>query len=82
MGMLARLLTLPVSAPIEGVLWIARRIEEEANAAERWDRGKIIGALSELELALDLGEIDVEEYDAREATLLQKLKELQEAEND
>ncbi|SJZ58737.1 Gas vesicle protein G [Enhydrobacter aerosaccus] len=81
MGMLARLLTLPVSAPVGGVLWIARKIEEEANA-ERWDRNKITGALSELELELDLGAIDVEEYDAREAVLLQKLKELQEVEND
>lgn len=80
MGILGRILTLPVRGPIEGVLWVARRIEQEANA-ERWDQGKITGALSELELKLDLGEIDVDEYEVRETSLLQRLKELQEAEN-
>lgn len=81
MGILGRILTLPVSGPIEGVLWIARRIQQEANA-EQWDQGKVIAALSELELDLDLGKISVEEHDAQEAILLEKLKGLQEAEND
>lgn len=81
MGILTRILTLPVSAPIDGLLWIARRIEQEANA-ELWDQSKITGALSELELELDLGKISEEEYDAREASLLQRLKQLQEAEHD
>lgn len=80
MGILCRILTLPVRGPIEGVLWVARRIEQEANA-EQWDQDKITGALSELELKLDLGEIGVDEYEVRETSLLQRLKELQEAEN-
>ena len=80
MGLLGRLLTLPVLGPIDGVLWIARTIEQQADA-ERWDETKIVGALTELELKLDLGEIDVNEYDARERTLLQRLKEIREAKN-
>ena len=80
MGLLGRLLTLPVLGPIDGVLWIARTIEQQADA-ERWDEAKIVGALTELELKLDLGEIDVDEYDARERTLLQRLKEIREAKN-
>jgi len=81
MGILGSLLTLPVLGPIDGVLWIARTIEEQANA-ERWDESKVSGALAELELDLDLGKIDLEEYEAREAALLEQLKEIREAKND
>jgi len=81
MGILGSLLTLPVLGPIDGVLWIARTIEEQANA-ERWDESKVSGALAELELDLDLGKIDLEEYETREAALLEQLKEIREAKND
>ena len=80
MGIFGRILTLPVLGPIDGVLWIARTIEQQANT-ERWDDGKVIGALTELELELDLGKIDAEEYESREAKLLQRLKEIREAKN-
>lgn len=80
MGILGRILSLPVRGPLEGVLWVAQKIEQEAKAGQ-WDHGKIIAALSELELELDLGKIDLDEYDMREASLLHLLKELQEAEN-
>ncbi len=81
MGVLGSILTSPVLGPINGVLWLARTIEEQANA-ERWDESKITGALAELELDLDLGKIDLEEYEAREAKLLQQLKEIREAKNE
>ena len=81
MSLLGRILTLPVFGPIDGVLWIARTIEQQAEA-EKWDEAKVVGALTELELKLDLGEIEVEDYDAREGTLLQRLKEIREAKND
>jgi hypothetical protein len=81
MGILGSLLTAPVLGPINGVLWLARTIEQQANA-ERWDEGKVIGGLAELEIDLDLGKIDIEEYEAREAVFLQQLKEIREAKND
>ena len=81
MGILGSLLTSPVLGPINGLLWLARTIEEQANA-ERWDEGKVIAGLQELELDLDLGKIDLEEYETREAVLLQQLKEIREAKND
>jgi hypothetical protein len=81
MGILGSLLTSPVLGPINGLLWLARTIEQQANA-ERWDEGKVTAGLQELELDLDLGKIDVEEYEAREAVLLQQLKEIREAKND
>lgn len=81
MGILGSILTSPVLGPIDGVLWLARTIEQQANA-ERWDEGKVTAGLQELELDLDLGKIDVEEYEAREALLLKQLKEIREAKNE
>ena len=81
MGILDGLLMSPVLGPINGLLWLARTIEQQANA-ERWDEGKIIAGLQELELDLDLGKISLEEYETREAVLLQQLKEIREAKND
>jgi hypothetical protein len=81
MGILGSLLMSPVLGPINGVLWLARTIEEQANA-ERWDEGKVVAGLQELELDLDFGKIDLEEYEAREAVLLQQLKEIREAKDE
>ena len=81
MGILDGLLMSPVLGPINGLLWLARTIEEQANA-ERWDEGKVIAGLQELELDLDLGKISLEEYETREAVLLQQLKEIREAKDD
>jgi hypothetical protein len=81
MGILDGLLMSPVLGPINGLLWLARTIEEQANA-ERWDEGKVVAGLQELELDLDLGKISLEEYETREAVLLQQLKEIREAKND
>jgi len=81
MGILGSILMSPVLGPIDGVLWLARTIEEQANA-ERWDEGKVTAGLQELELDLDLGKITIEEYEARETVLLQQLKEIREAKND
>ena len=81
MGILDGILMSPVFGPINGVLWLARTIEEQANA-ERWDEGKVVAGLQELELDLDLGKISLEEYETREAVLLQQLKEIREAKDD
>ena len=81
MGILGSILASPVLGPINGVLWLARTIEDQANA-ERWDETKVTGGLAELELDLDLGKIDLVEYEAREADLLQQLNEIREAKKD
>jgi hypothetical protein len=69
-----------VLGPIEGVLWIARTIGDHANA-ELYDEDKIRGELTELELALDLKQIDIAKYEAREEALLMRLREAREAHN-
>jgi hypothetical protein len=80
MGIVGKLLTLPVMGPIDGVLWLAQKIKQQVDA-ERWNEGKIVEALAELEIDLDIGRIDTEEYDRKEVELLQELKRLQEEKN-
>lgn len=80
MGIVGKLLTLPVMGPIDGVLWLAQKIQQQVDA-ESWNEGKIVEALAELEIDLDIGRIGTEEYDRKEAELLQELKRLQEEKN-
>lgn len=77
MSILGSILLAPVLGPIEGVVWIAQTIENQARG-EIYDEDKIRGALTELELRLDLGEIGIEDYEAQEEVLLQRLKEVRE----
>lgn len=84
MGLLLKLLTLPISGPIEGVVWIAKKVAEQADR-ELYDAEKVHGQLMELELNYDLGEINEEEYLATEEILLERLRigrERQAAENE
>lgn len=77
MGFLTKLLTLPASGPIKGVIWIAEKIAEQAER-ELYNEEAVRGKLMELELRYDLGEIDEEEYLAAEEELLALLKIIQE----
>lgn len=77
MGILMKLLTLPVTGPIDGTLWLAEKLLEQAEA-EIYDEGKVRAALMELELRLDLDEIDEETYMAAEDQLLERLREIRE----
>lgn len=77
MGLLMDLLTLPVTGPLKGVIWIAEKVAEQAER-ELYDEGAVRGKLTELELRYDLGEISEEEYLAAEDTLLARLKIIRE----
>jgi hypothetical protein len=73
MGLLLKLLTLPVTGPIEGVVWIAEKVAEQVDR-ELYDEDAIRGQLMELELRFDLGEISEEDYLKAEEILLDRLK--------
>lgn len=73
MGFLTKLLTFPVSGPINGVVWLAEKIEEKANV-ELYDPVRIQAELGELEMRLDMDEISEEDYMAVEESLLERLK--------
>ena len=72
---LLKVVTFPVSLPLEGLLWVAERIKDQAEA-EYYDEGAVRGRLLELELKLDLGEITEEEYQAAEDQLMDLLNEI------
>ena len=78
MGLLGTTLGAPIFGPIQGFLWLARTIQEHV-VAELYDEGKIRAELTELELALDLNQIQLGEYESRESVLLQRLKDVREA---
>ena len=77
MGFLSSLLTLPVSGPFRGAVWIARKLAEQAEH-EMYDEGAVRAQLQELELRFDLKEIDEEEYLAAEEGLLARLRMIRE----
>lgn len=77
MGVLTKLLLFPVTGPIDGTMWIAEKLLEQAEG-EIYDEGKVRARLMELELRLDLGEIDEDAYLAAEEQLLDRLREIRE----
>jgi hypothetical protein len=76
-GLLLKLLALPVTGPIEGMLWLANKIDEQAEQ-EFYNEPAIRGKLMELELRYDMGEISEEEFMAVEEELLARLKIIRE----
>jgi hypothetical protein len=76
-GFLFKLLTLPVTGPFQGVIWIAEKLVEQVDK-ELYDEDKVRGQLMELELHFDMGEIGEEEYLAAEDVLLARLKVIRE----
>ena len=77
MGLLMNLLTLPVSGPIRGLIWIARKVAEQADR-ELYDEETVRGRLSELELRYELGEMSEDERQAEEDDLLERLRVIRE----
>ena len=77
MGFLLDLLTLPVVGPAKMVHWLARTIAEEAER-ESLDEGRVRGELLDLQQRYDAGEIEEEEYDRQETTLLERLAAIRE----
>mgnify|MGYP001794056313 CR=1 FL=1 len=73
MGLLTSLLTLPLSGPTRGVVWVAGQIKEAAET-ERNDPAALRAALIALEAALIAGTIDEAAFEAEEALILARLE--------
>jgi len=71
MGLITGLLTLPL-APVRGTVWLAERIQEQAEN-ELYDESAIRAGLLELEETRQSGEVSDEEIDAAEDALLERL---------
>lgn len=74
MGLLLKLLALPIEAPVWSAIWIAQRVLDQAEQ-ELYDEQTIRGQISELELRHDLGEISEQDYTLAEQDLLDRLQE-------
>jgi gas vesicle protein GvpG len=70
-GLITGLLLLPL-APVRGTVWLAERIQEQAEA-ELYDESAIRTALIELDAAREAGELDPEELDEAEDELIARL---------
>lgn len=73
MGILTKILTFPITGPIDGVLWLAETLAERAED-EIYSPEKIRAQLTELELRFDLGEFSEADYLAAEDELLARLR--------
>jgi hypothetical protein len=71
MGLIAGLLTLPL-APVRGTVWLAERIQEQAER-EYYDESAIRAGLQEIEEARAAGEGDERELDEIEDALIERL---------
>lgn len=74
MGLISALLTLPL-APVRGTVWIAERVEEQAES-ELYDESAIRAGLLELEVARETGALDEQEIAEAEDTLIERLMEI------
>jgi len=72
-GLIGALLKLPL-APVNGTVWIAERIQEQAEA-EYYDEGAIQEQLRAVDEARRAGTIDEADAAAAEDTLLERLME-------
>jgi hypothetical protein len=70
-GLITGLLTLPL-APVRGTVWLAERIQEQAEQ-ELYDEDAIRAQLMELEEARQSGAYDEEELAAAEDALIERL---------
>lgn len=70
-----RLLLLPITGPIAGVRWCLKQV---ANVAEQelMDDSAVKDELLELQMLLETGDITEEDYTAREAVLMRRLREI------
>jgi hypothetical protein len=71
MGLITGLLTLPL-APVRGTVWLAERIQEQAER-EYYDESMIRTALLEIEEERAAGDADERELDEREDALIERL---------
>jgi hypothetical protein len=78
MGLLTGILTLPL-APLRGTLWVAEQVAEQA-ARELGDETTLRRRLAEAERDFELGLVSLEEYEAIEDELLERLELVRELE--
>lgn len=75
MGILSKLLFFPIAGPVAGIRWSLEKVQAVVET-ELTDDTPIKQELMELQMLLELGDIDDAEYVAREARLMEQLREV------
>src|SRR5438046_9450427 len=75
MGILSKILLCPVTGPVAGIKWSLGKVQGVVEE-ELTDDGPIKQELMELQMQLELGDIDDDEYVRREADLMARLREV------
>jgi hypothetical protein len=74
-GLLTNILLFPVTGPVAGIRWTLAKVQQVAED-ELTDDAAVKQELMELQMQLELGDIDEEEYGRREAQLMERLREI------
>lgn len=77
MGMLTTLLFFPITGPVKGIRWSLNKVQTVVEE-ELTDDSAVKQELMELQMLLELGDIDDDEYVEREAVLMDRLREVRE----
>ena len=75
MGLLTKLLFFPVTGPVAGVKWSLGKVQGVVEE-ELTDDAPVKQELMELQMQLELGDIDDDEYVRREGELMARLREV------
>ena len=75
MGLLTNILFFPVTGPVAGIRWSLRQVAHAVDE-ELTDDTPIKQELMELQMQLELGDIDDDEYVRREAEVMARLREV------
>jgi hypothetical protein len=75
MGLLTNLLFFPVTGPVAGIRWTLSKVAQVVDE-ELTDDTPIKQELMELQMQLELGDIDDEQYVQREAKLMARLRDV------
>jgi hypothetical protein len=75
MGLLTNLLFFPITGPVAGIKWSLGKVQQVVEE-ELTDDSSVKQELMELQMQLELGDIDDDEYVQREAELMARLREV------
>ena len=78
MGLLMKVLAAPVTGPVNGFTWIAKKLAEKVES-EVFDPKKIQKELEDLQMKFDLGQITEDQLEQGETLLLERLKAIRDA---
>ena len=75
MGILTNILFFPVTGPVAGIKWSLGKVQQVVED-EITDDAPVKQELMELQMQLELGDIDDDEYVRRETELMARLREV------